>query len=82
MRRGEANEDETGLRYCGLHAAVVLKSERLMIRGKAVRYNYRKNCKVCKKLTNYYCKMCKVTVCLGESLDDADIGCFEKYHTR
>ena len=70
------------MRYCGLHIPVALKSERHMIRGNEVRTNYRKICKVCRLLTNYYCKKCKVTLCLGESLDDAEIGCFEKYHTR
>ena len=75
-------EDETGLCYCGLHSPVILKSKTLMNNGNEVRSNYRKYCKVCEKLTNYYCKTCNVAVCLGESLDDAEISCFEKYHTR
>ena len=75
-------EDETGLRYCGLRAPVILKSKTHMINCKEVRPNDRKYCKVCEKLTNYYCKTCNVAVCLGESLDDAEISCFEKYHTR
>jgi len=53
-----------------------------MINCKEVRPNHRKYCKVCEKLTNYYCKTCNVAVCMGESLDDAEISCFEKYHTR
>ena len=75
-------EDETGLRYCGLHAPVVLKSKTLMNNGNEVRTEHRRICKVCEKRTNYYCKTCKVAVCMGESLDDAEISCFEKYHTR
>ena len=75
-------EDETGLCYCGLHAPVILKSKTHMINCKDVRSNHRKYCKVCKKLSNYYSKKCNVALCLGESLDDAEIGCFEKYHTR
>jgi len=75
-------EDGTGLRYCGLHAPVVLKSKTLMNNGNEVRTNHRRVCKVCEKLTNYYCKTCNVAVCMGESLDDAEISCFEKYHTR
>ena len=78
---GQIAEDETGLRYCGLHAPVILKSKTHMINCKEVRPNHRKYCKVCEKRTNCYCKMCNVAVCMGESLDDAGISCFEKYIT-
>ena len=78
---------EIEARFVGRHSPCVIHFSSLNEDGS--RSNPRRQCRVCQKLTNSYCRDCPGTrsigvasLCIATDFDDREDSCFDKWHCR